>query len=229
MEIGVVKKNTAGLDFVVINKNMQKSTTKHTYYDIRFLDSGYECCCRSDTINSGCVRDKLSISVCNVACVGYIDVNSHKHEYRVWSGMINRCYNKSDMSYKYYGGKGVSVCKRWLTFEYFYKDISLIRNYDATLFHSGQLQLDKDIYSDLDDKIYSLETTCWITHQKNQERRAIEHNLKNKKYAKFPDGHIEEITHVTNFCKNNGLHRQNVNLCLAGKQSQTKGFVFYKE
>ena len=36
-------------------------------------------------------------------------------EYRVYKNMICRCENKNRKSYMYYGGRGVSVCKRWRT------------------------------------------------------------------------------------------------------------------
>lgn len=32
---------------------------------------------------------------------------------RVWYGMINRCENTGHTKYKYWGGKGVAVCKEW--------------------------------------------------------------------------------------------------------------------
>jgi len=28
--------------------------------------------------------------------------------------MKQRCYNKKDAAYKYYGGRGIKVCKRWI-------------------------------------------------------------------------------------------------------------------
>jgi hypothetical protein len=34
-------------------------------------------------------------------------------EYRIWCAMRNRCYNKNVNDYEYYGGRGISVCKRW--------------------------------------------------------------------------------------------------------------------
>lgn len=34
--------------------------------------------------------------------------------YRAYRGMINRCYNPNQKSYKDYGGRGVFVCERWL-------------------------------------------------------------------------------------------------------------------
>lgn len=44
-------------------------------------------------------------------------------EYSSWSGMINRCRNKSHINYKIYGGKGIKVCDRWKKFENFYADM----------------------------------------------------------------------------------------------------------
>lgn len=45
-------------------------------------------------------------------------------EYRTWSDMKNRCYNKKCREYKRYGARGISVCDRWLnSFSNFYQDI----------------------------------------------------------------------------------------------------------
>lgn len=49
---------------------------------------------------------------------------NHKIEFQTWRSMISRCTNNNDHSYKNYGGRGISVCKRWLdSFEAFYADI----------------------------------------------------------------------------------------------------------
>ncbi len=40
--------------------------------------------------------------------------------YNIWRGMIFRTRNKS---HRYYGAKGIKVCKRWLTFENFLADM----------------------------------------------------------------------------------------------------------
>ena len=47
----------------------------------------------------------------------------YTREYSIWVGMKQRCLNKNSKSYKNYGGRGITVCKRWLKFENFYKDI----------------------------------------------------------------------------------------------------------
>ena len=46
-----------------------------------------------------------------------------KPVYHSWEGMIQRCNNPNDKSYKNYGGRGITVCKEWLKFENFYKDM----------------------------------------------------------------------------------------------------------
>lgn len=43
--------------------------------------------------------------------------------YNVWATMIQRCTNPNDRSWARYGGRGIKVCKSWLTFEGFYADM----------------------------------------------------------------------------------------------------------
>lgn len=33
--------------------------------------------------------------------------------YRVWAGMLTRCFNPNEECYKYYGGRGITVCDEW--------------------------------------------------------------------------------------------------------------------
>lgn len=45
-------------------------------------------------------------------------------EYSVWGSMKQRCHNKKDTAYSYYGGRGIKVCDRWLSsFEAFLEDM----------------------------------------------------------------------------------------------------------
>ena len=43
--------------------------------------------------------------------------------YNSWSHMKERCLNKRNKNYDLYGGRGISVCDRWLKFENFYADM----------------------------------------------------------------------------------------------------------
>lgn len=48
---------------------------------------------------------------------------THLLSYRVWNNMIHRCTYSRHASYKNYGGRGITVCKRWLRFEKFLEDM----------------------------------------------------------------------------------------------------------
>lgn len=37
----------------------------------------------------------------------------HDRLYYVWRGMIGRCYDTKNNSFKYYGGRGITVCNKW--------------------------------------------------------------------------------------------------------------------
>ena len=44
-------------------------------------------------------------------------------EYKIWSSMKQRCSNENNKYYKDYGGRGITVCKSWMKFKNFYKDM----------------------------------------------------------------------------------------------------------
>lgn len=52
--------------------------------------------------------------------------------YRCWCDMLTRCNNPNNKYYNIYGGRGIKVCKRWLSFINFYKDMG-IKPIDKTL------------------------------------------------------------------------------------------------
>ncbi len=44
-------------------------------------------------------------------------------EYTCWLSIKNRCCNKDSNDYHYYGGRGITMCARWLVFSNFYEDM----------------------------------------------------------------------------------------------------------
>lgn len=54
-------------------------------------------------------------------------------EYASWRAMLARCRNPKDPNYDNYGGRGITVCDRWLSFENFLADMGLRPNLDHTL------------------------------------------------------------------------------------------------
>lgn len=48
---------------------------------------------------------------------------SHLPEYYAWLAMRARCENPKSIGYRLYGGRGISVCPEWQSFERFYADM----------------------------------------------------------------------------------------------------------
>ena len=48
---------------------------------------------------------------------------SKSRTYKTWEQMKIRCLNKNNHRYYDYGGRGIAVCDRWMTFENFYHDM----------------------------------------------------------------------------------------------------------
>lgn len=43
--------------------------------------------------------------------------------WRIWQNALARCHNSNLPKYKYYGGRGIKICERWLLFDNFRDDM----------------------------------------------------------------------------------------------------------
>lgn len=73
-------------------------------------------------------QDSLKKNTQSCGCLQLDSVIKHgfhrRAEYQTWSGMKQRCRNPKDAAYINYGGRGISVCDRWLeSFENFFEDM----------------------------------------------------------------------------------------------------------
>lgn len=68
---------------------------------------------RGFTKSCGCLRKT----------VGITHGKRNTPAYSSWDAMIQRCNNPNHKMFKYYGERNINVCKRWMTFENFYKDM----------------------------------------------------------------------------------------------------------
>ncbi len=115
----------------------------------------------------GEVRDPYYPIYYRVASLGMVSVDEYPKEVYLWRGMLNRCYDVDNPNYMYYGGRGITVCDRWLCCENFIEDIHLIRGYDEYLFRQGLLELDKDIHNTGCRGQYSLANCQFVSRQTN--------------------------------------------------------------
>lgn len=55
---------------------------------------------------------------------GFAPAGQKRHPfYKCWIGIRLRCLSKKEVSYPWYGGKGIKVCKRWRDFRNFHADM----------------------------------------------------------------------------------------------------------
>lgn len=54
---------------------------------------------------------------------GHLRNGTFSPEYESWRAMLNRWLNQNATNYPDYGGRGISVCDRWLSFECFFADM----------------------------------------------------------------------------------------------------------
>lgn len=82
--------------------------------------------------------------------------------YAAWSGMRARCSNPNHKDFKHYGGAGVTVCKRWGSFENFKADMWPRPN-GMTLDRKNPF------------KGYSPDNCRWATHKEQRHNRRDNH------------------------------------------------------
>jgi hypothetical protein len=54
---------------------------------------------------------------------------SHTRLYNIWQGMNQRCFNPNNCNYKYYGNRGITVCKEWLNDFESFRDWAIANGY----------------------------------------------------------------------------------------------------
>lgn len=79
----------------------------HTYKN--FVERGH-------TRSCGCLKDQTRHGHCS-------DKIGRTGTYLSWDNMIQRTTNPNNTHYEYYGGRGITVCSRWLFFDNFLEDM----------------------------------------------------------------------------------------------------------
>ncbi len=83
---------------------------------------------------------------------------THTSEFVIWSDIVRRCTKPYHASWADYGGRGITVCERWLKFENFYEDMGN---------RPEGLEIDR-----IDnDKGYFKENCRWTTRTENNRNR----------------------------------------------------------
>lgn len=92
--------------------------------------------------------------------------------YRVWLNMKSRCLNSNHRDYKYYGGRGIHICARWLVFVNFRDD--MLSTWESGLWIEHQNN----------DNGYNPENCCWATRSEQMKNRRAIPKEKHPMYGK---------------------------------------------
>lgn len=121
---------------------------------------------------------------------------SYSRIYRIFNHMKQRCKNKNDPAYKYYGERGIKICKEW--------ENNFISFYDWAIKNGYREDLTIDRIDN--NKGYFPENCRWV------DMKAQQNNKKNNHIIKYKD---KEYT-ISKFCKffnlNERTIRQRINI-----------------
>ncbi|MGX0147432.1 AP2 domain-containing protein [Staphylococcus hominis] len=85
--------------------------------------------------------------------------------YRKWKNIKGRCFNPNTSNYKWYGGRGITMCQKWKDdFSEFYKDVGNIPFEGAEL---DRIDNNGD---------YEPNNVRWVDHRTNSNNRRKYHN-----------------------------------------------------
>lgn len=211
--------NKKGLYFTIVK--MVEGSPKYRYL-VRFEATGSEKIVDRGQIKNGAIFDDFDPHIYGIAYKGDIKCVSklEKKAFSNWTGMISRCYNTRDVNYKSYGGKGVTVDKRWHCFKNFYEDLPLIEGFEEEAYMLGKLHLDKEYYS-LDNTTYSIDGCGFISATNNRKKQPS----KQKKIVATKGTTTVEFTNINDFCEKHNLRSGSVKKSIANHTTY-KGWRF---
>lgn len=121
-----LKKDLTGQRFgrLLVIKRAESMSTGIVFWEC-LCDCGHTSIVRSQmllrgsTVSCGCFRRERAGANPKIT-----HGKTKTKEYTVWANMKGRCYNEKDAAYYNYGGRGITICERWLnSFENFLKDM----------------------------------------------------------------------------------------------------------
>jgi hypothetical protein len=81
---------------------------------------------QSNNLKAGNVRSCGCLAQEKAAVLNLTHGLTKTKEFKAWDSMKQRCLNPKNPSYIHYGGRGITICDRWLlSFESFYVDMGL--------------------------------------------------------------------------------------------------------
>jgi hypothetical protein len=130
-------------------------------------------------------RDRSSSANIQHGQTSYPNGGRCTKEYNTWALMLRRCKNQSCADYPDYGGRGIFVCERWLSFENFFADMGIAPSKNHSIDRRNN------------DGPYSPENCAWSTpkEQRRNQRGAVLIEFRGKSLTPIE---WSEITGISN-------------------------------
>jgi hypothetical protein len=111
----------------IIHDLMGKRFGKLTVIERRNEHRAWLCRCDCGHEKIVSTNHLLSGSVISCGCLwnqtGLNLTTLYHSEHLSWLGMRSRCFNPKNPAYRHYGGRGITICERWLSFTNFLSDM----------------------------------------------------------------------------------------------------------
>lgn len=105
----------------LMNKQFGKFAVIDRAINSKAGKSRWVCKCECGNVRIVVGSDLKSGKTKSCGCIQKIHGHSSHRTFKIFAMMKERCYNPKSIVYKYYGGKGIKICKEWLEdFDAFY-------------------------------------------------------------------------------------------------------------
>lgn len=148
--------------YTIIGVSNERTKRGDILYKIKCKECGYEkCACYWDIAGNKTIYTCTHLTRRKLSSAEPTKWNNHRIG-NIFNAMKQRCYNKNDKNYRWYGAKGVKVCNEWLNNPETFEEWSLQNGY------ADELTIDRVD----EDKDYSPDNCRWIPHVDNTKYKS---------------------------------------------------------
>lgn len=124
----------------------------------------------------GCLQRESASNVFKI----HGEANPPTLEYTAWSNMKARCFDQNTAIYAYYGGRGITVCSRWLDYKNFLKDMGRKPSKNHSLDrinNDGNYELTNCRWATKSDQMLNRRSWTWSGEAKKEFKRRACHRI----------------------------------------------------